>query len=164
MGQPIVVVEKPSAANPGVVRFETNRALSGMGHERYRVGEEVRGDRPTDELARRLLDRGGIDAVHVNGSIVTIDLEKGHDAAGVREIIEGLYIHYPDEATTDEGTADEGEATEGEATEGEVTGTDEVTADVASEGEAAPAEADVPTDTEAAADESAPGGGGGDTG
>ncbi len=33
MGQPIVVVEKPSIANPGMVRFETNRALTGMGHE-----------------------------------------------------------------------------------------------------------------------------------
>lgn len=96
MGQPIVVVEKPSVANPGVVRFETNRAISGMGHERYRAGDEVRGDRPPDELARRLFDRGGIAAVHVNGSVVTVDLEKGRDAAGIGEIIERLYIHYPD--------------------------------------------------------------------
>ena len=34
MGQPINVVEKPSST-PGVARFETNRSLTGMGHERY---------------------------------------------------------------------------------------------------------------------------------
>ena len=35
MGQPITVVEKTSAANPAILRLETNRPLSGMGHERY---------------------------------------------------------------------------------------------------------------------------------
>lgn len=95
MGQPIVVVEKPSIANPGMVRFETNRAITGMGHERYVAGAEVRGDRPPDELARRLLAHGGIESVHINGSVVTVDLEKGARTEGMREIIETLYIHYP---------------------------------------------------------------------
>ena len=35
MGQPITVVAKP-AVTPGVLRLETNRSLTGMGHERYR--------------------------------------------------------------------------------------------------------------------------------
>ena len=35
MGQPVTVIEKPSS-HPGVVRYETNRALTGMGHEVYR--------------------------------------------------------------------------------------------------------------------------------
>lgn len=114
MGQPIVVVEKPSVANPGMVRFVTNRALTGMGHERYVPGE-VRGDRPPDELARRLLARGGIEVIHVNGSVVTVDLAKGYDSDGIREIIEGLYIHYPptDDSVTD---ADQPE-TEGDLAE-----------------------------------------------
>ncbi len=100
MGQPIVVVEKPSLANPGMVRFETNRALTGTGHERYVAGTEVRGDRPPDELARRLFARGNVAAVHVNSSVVTVDLEKGMTSEGLKEVIEGLYIHYP--PTSDE--------------------------------------------------------------
>ncbi len=95
MGQSIVVNEKPSST-PGIVRFETNRALTGMGHEQYRAGEEVWGTRPPDELARRILARGGVLAVQVNGNIVTVDLEKGHGADGLKAIIEGLYRFYPD--------------------------------------------------------------------
>ena len=34
MGQPVAVVHKPSSV-PGVIRFEANRSLTGMGHERY---------------------------------------------------------------------------------------------------------------------------------
>ncbi|CAN5137967.1 hypothetical protein BH20ACT3_BH20ACT3_16990 [soil metagenome] len=98
MGQSIVVNEKPSP-NPGVVRFETNRALSGMGHERYRAGTEVWGDRPTDELARRLLARGGVSGVQINGNMVTVDLEKGHDSDGLKVVIENLYRFYPDQAS-----------------------------------------------------------------
>ena len=37
MGQMVAVTEKPSTS-PGVVRFELNRALTGMGHEHFRVG------------------------------------------------------------------------------------------------------------------------------
>jgi len=73
MGQPITVVEKPSSRT-GVVRYETNRALTGMGHERYRAGDEILGTAPADELARRLFDRGGITGVHVNGNVVTVEL------------------------------------------------------------------------------------------
>jgi hypothetical protein len=95
MGQSIVVTEKPSST-PGVVRYETNRALTGMGHEHYQQGEEVWGERPPDELARRILARGGVTGVHVNGNIVTVDLQKGHGADGIKDIVENLYRFYPD--------------------------------------------------------------------
>ncbi|MEO5838514.1 MAG: hypothetical protein ABIQ73_19040 [Acidimicrobiales bacterium] len=92
MGQPITVIEKPSS-RAGVVRFETNRVLTGMGHERYTSAEQAVDDKPADELARRLFERGGIKAVHINGSVVTVELEST-DAAGIKAIIEGLYTYY----------------------------------------------------------------------
>jgi hypothetical protein len=93
MGQPITVVEKPTA-NPRVVRFETNRSLTGMGHERYQRRADATGVRPPDELARRLFDRGGIEAVHVYSNVITVNLVGGADSAGLREIIHDLFIHY----------------------------------------------------------------------
>jgi hypothetical protein len=92
MGQPVTVIEKPSS-HVGVVRFETNRVLTGMGHERYTSTDQAVGERPADVLARRLFERGGIAAIHVNGSVITIELEKS-DAKGIKEIIEGLYTYY----------------------------------------------------------------------
>jgi hypothetical protein len=109
MGQPIVVVEKPSV-NRGIVRFETNRALTGMGHEHYAAGEEVRGNRPPDELARRLLARENVHGVHVNGSVVTVDLAKGHSSEGLKEVIEDLYTFYPETAETEAEAETETEA------------------------------------------------------
>ena len=96
MGQLIVVTEKPSS-NPGIVRFETNRALTGMDHERYLRGQEIWGNRPPDELARRLLAHGTVEGVQVNGNMVTVDLSKGRNSDGLREIIENLYRFYPDQ-------------------------------------------------------------------
>ncbi len=93
MGQPITVVEKPSSRG-GVVRFEINRSITGMGHERYRAADDIIGTRPPDELARRLFDRGGIDAVHVNSNVITIDLAKGGDTEGICELIEELFLYY----------------------------------------------------------------------
>lgn len=93
MGQPITVTEKPSR-RPGIVRFELNRVLTGMGHEEYRSAAEVRGDRPPDVLARRLFDHDAVKAVHVYGNEVTVELNAWKSAHGLKEIIEGLYIHY----------------------------------------------------------------------
>ncbi len=98
MGQPIVVTEKP-AARPGVFRFEANRVLTGMAHERYHRGQEIVGDRPPDELARRLFARGGVDEVHVYGNMITIVVARGHTDEGVKEIIEGLYTYYREGVT-----------------------------------------------------------------
>ena len=94
MGQPITVVEKPSSRT-GVVRYETNRALTGMGHERYRAGDEILGAAPADELARRLFDRGGIAGVHVNGNVVTVELTEAEaEAEGIDEVIASLYLSW----------------------------------------------------------------------
>ncbi|MBJ30606.1 MAG: hypothetical protein CL442_04680 [Acidimicrobiaceae bacterium] len=92
MGQPITVVAKPSS-RAGVVRYETNRALTGMGHERYRAGDEILGAAPADELARRLFDRGGIAGVHVNGNVVTVELADA-GADGIEDVIAGLYLYW----------------------------------------------------------------------
>ncbi|MCP4434119.1 MAG: hypothetical protein GY812_01290 [Actinomycetia bacterium] len=93
MGQPVTVLEKP-ASRAGVVRFETNRALTGTGHENYAAGEEIFGERPPDVVARRLFERGGIDRVHINGNVITVELARGHDADGISEIIADLYTYY----------------------------------------------------------------------
>lgn len=93
MGQPITVVEKPTTT-PGVVRFETNRSLTGTGHERYLIREEITGDRPPDELARRLFARGGVEAVHVYSNVITVNLAPGADGTGLLDIIQDLFIHY----------------------------------------------------------------------
>lgn len=93
MGQQITVVEKPSAT-PGVVRFETNRSITGMAHERYQRGQEVQGVRPPDELARRLFARGGIDGIHIYSNVVTVDLATGAGTEGLRDLIHELFTFY----------------------------------------------------------------------
>lgn len=93
MGQPITVEEKPSAT-PGIVRFELNRSLTGMGHERYPDREAASGDRIVDELVRRLFDTGKVAAVHVYSNVVTVDLMKGLDSAGLAGVIHDLFIYY----------------------------------------------------------------------
>ena len=94
MGQPITVVEKPSHT-PGIARFETNRSLTGMGHERYASVDDILGHRAVDELARRLFDSGGVTQVHANGSVVTVHLADGWTGDKLLDVIRGLYIHYP---------------------------------------------------------------------
>lgn len=151
MGQPIAVSERASVANPGLVRFETNRALSGMGHERWRADDVVSGDRPVDELARRMFARGGLEAIHMNGSVVTVDLAKGCDAVGLKEIIETLYVYYPPDDQTAAPDGPAGESTVAESTVDESTGAD---ADVVAEAGDAPESATDPaTATEATSDD-----------
>ena len=93
MGQPIGVTEK-STSKPGFVRFELNRSLTGMAHERYQSPEDAQGDRPPDVLARRLFDTGKAAAIHMYSNEITVDLAKGATGDGLKEIIENLYIHY----------------------------------------------------------------------
>lgn len=93
MGQPITVIEKPSS-NPAVLRFETNRPLSGMGHERYAEPPSDLLVRPVDELARRLFAAGGVERVHINGSVVTVTLSGGQTGAGLGDIVRNLFLHY----------------------------------------------------------------------
>jgi hypothetical protein len=95
MGQSVNVVAKHSS-NPEILRFEINRSLTGMGHERYRSLDDIVLDRPVDRLARRLLEHGGVDGVHVNSSVITVDLGGGYVGDGLQRIIEDLFRFYPD--------------------------------------------------------------------
>ncbi len=95
MGQSVTVIAKQST-NPEVLRFEINRSLTGMGHERYTSLDDVVRDRPVDEVARRILEHGGVDGVHVNSSIITVRLAGGSTGEGLQEIIENLFRFYPD--------------------------------------------------------------------
>jgi hypothetical protein len=93
MGQPITVTEKPSR-RPGIVRFELNRVLTGMGHEEYRSAAGATGHRPPDRLAARLFEHDSVKAVHIYGNEVTVELNPWKTADGLKESIEGLYTHY----------------------------------------------------------------------
>lgn len=93
MGQLVGVVEKQSAT-PGVVRFELNRSLSGMGHERFASADDAVGPRPSAALARDLFATGRVDGVHVYGNIVTVDLAKGYDSAGLIDIVREMYRYW----------------------------------------------------------------------
>lgn len=113
MGQPITVVEKPSS-NPAILRFETNRPLSGQGHERWTEPPEELLDRPVDELARRLFATGDVESVHINGSVVTVSLGGGRTGAGLGDVVRGLFLHYG--AAGDAPAPGEGPAAEADAT------------------------------------------------
>jgi hypothetical protein len=64
-----------------------------MGHEVYRAAPSPGANRPPDVLARRLFERGGIETVHINGSVITIELASA-STEGIREIVENLYTYY----------------------------------------------------------------------
>jgi len=97
MGQPVVVTEKQSR-RPGVVRYEANRSLSGMGHESFRVGDQNahlnRAVTPSAELARRLFATGQVAGVHVYQNMITVDLELGRSGEGLSDIVRDLYQYW----------------------------------------------------------------------
>lgn len=93
MGQLVGVVEKPSTT-PGVVRFELNRSLSGMGHERFTSADQAIGPRPAAALARLLFDTGRVAGIHVYGNIVTVDIAKGYDSSGLGDIVREMYQYW----------------------------------------------------------------------
>ncbi len=93
MGQLVGVIEKPSST-PGVVRFELNRSLSGMGHESFTSVLDAIGPRPSASLARELFATGRVAGVHVYGNVVTVDIEKGYDSSGMSEIVEEMYRYW----------------------------------------------------------------------
>lgn len=93
MGQMVSVVRKPSSV-PGVVRFETNRSLTGQGHEQFRSITEAVGPRPAAEVARRLLGTGHVDSVHVYGNQITVNLGRGFDDSGLDEVVSTLYQYW----------------------------------------------------------------------
>lgn len=93
MGQLITVNRKP-ARRHDVAIFELNRSLTGMGHERYPRGQTVVGHRPVDELARRLLEAGGVEAVHIYSNVVTVDLATGANGDALIDVIRDLFTYY----------------------------------------------------------------------
>ena len=93
MGELVAVVEKPSAT-PGVVRFELNRSLSGMGHERFASPADAYGPTPSALLARMLFQTGQVASVHVYANIVTVDLAKGMHSDGLADIVTEMYRYW----------------------------------------------------------------------
>lgn len=93
MGQ-LITVEEKATARPEVVRFDLNRSLTGMSHERYPSADSVVGTRIVDELARRLFARGGVEGVHVYSNVVTVKLAPGATSEGLADIIHELFTYY----------------------------------------------------------------------
>lgn len=65
-----------------------------MGHERYAGAPGPELDRPCDELARRLFAHGGVNTVHINSNVITIDMMGGVDEDAFGETIEELFTYY----------------------------------------------------------------------
>lgn len=97
MGQPVVVTEKPSR-RAGVVRFEANRSLSGMGHESFMASEQTArlatAQTSSAELARRLFATGRVARVHVYQNIITVDLVHGQTSDGLADVVRDLYQYW----------------------------------------------------------------------
>ena len=92
MGQPVTFL-RTTAPRPGLVRFELNRSITGMGHERYRSGEEILGDRACDVLAKRLFEVDGVDAIHMYSHMLTVELDE-RGPSGIEDVIRELYTYY----------------------------------------------------------------------
>jgi len=93
MGQMVAVTETPTSSQ-GLVRFELNRALTGMGHEYFRSAADATGDTPAAELARRLFATGQVDAVHVYSNMVTVELARGGNAEPLAGVVRTLYRYW----------------------------------------------------------------------
>lgn len=93
MGQPVTVKEIPSS-KPGVVRFETNRSFTGMGHERYVEGDIIDRNRPADAIASRLFATGQVARIQIYKHLITVELKPGGNTDGFKDIIENLYTYY----------------------------------------------------------------------
>ena len=93
MGQPVAVEQKVGGRST-VVRFETNRSLTGMGHERFANAAEAKGTKPAAVVARRLFESGQVAWVHVYGNIVTAELAPGASQAGLDAIVRDLYQYW----------------------------------------------------------------------
>ncbi len=92
MGQPVAVTLKRSA-EPGRVRFELNRSLTGQGHESYDQIPQ-RTETFGGVLAQRLFATGLVQRVHVYSSVVTVDLVPGADADQLTPILVDLYQYW----------------------------------------------------------------------
>ncbi len=93
MGQQVAVVEKPSP-RAGVLRFETNRSLTGMGHERFTSVTDAVGPRPAAALARQLLSTGKVDSVYIYGNIISVDIARGFNGDGLADVVRNMYQYW----------------------------------------------------------------------
>ncbi len=93
MGQLVAVEQKAGGAST-IVRFETNRSLTGMGHERFTSAAEAKGPRPAAVIARRFFEAGHVSWVHVYGNCITASLEAGASLASLNEIVRDLYQYW----------------------------------------------------------------------
>ena len=103
MGQPIVVTSRPGV-RADVVIFEINRSLTGMRFEHYAGTDAVTGNRPPDELARRLFELG-VTSLTVYSSAVVVEApaERGAELREpAEEIVRQLYVHYRDGVVPEE--------------------------------------------------------------
>ena len=92
MGQPVTFI-RTTSPRAGIVRFDLNRSLTGMGHERYSVDDEILLDRPPDVLARRIFEAGGVASIHMYSSVVTVTLASS-DPGDLETVLRGLYTYY----------------------------------------------------------------------
>ena len=93
MGQLVALEQKAGGAST-IVRFETNRSLTGMGHERFTSAAEAKGPRPAAVIARRFFEAGHVSWVHVYGNCITASLEAGASQASLNEIVRDLYQYW----------------------------------------------------------------------
>ena len=93
MGQQVAVTERPSP-RAGVLRFETNRSLTGMGHEHFKSMSDAVGPRPAAALARQLLSTGKVDSVYIYGNIISVDIAKGSNADGLGDVVRNMYQYW----------------------------------------------------------------------
>ena len=98
MGQPITVTRKPTTRK-GTVRFEANRSLTGMGHERYASLDDAAGQRPPDEVARRFFQHSGVRGVHIYSNQIHVDVAGDADLDSLGPELERLFIHYREGVT-----------------------------------------------------------------
>jgi hypothetical protein len=101
MGQ-LITVSHRDGVRPEVKHFALNRSLTGMQTLRYRAGEEITGDKPPDELARRLFAIGNVDSVTIYSSVVTVSAPAWNwdDIVDkVTETIANLFIYYGEGVT-----------------------------------------------------------------
>ena len=77
-----------------MLRFETNRSLTGMGHEHFTSMSDAVGPRPAAALARQLLSTGKVDSVYIYGNIISVDISKGSNADGLGDVVRNMYQYW----------------------------------------------------------------------
>ena len=92
MGQQVTFI-RTTSPRLGVVRFELNRSLTGMGHESYRADDEIIGNRPPDVLARRIFELGNVASIHMYSSMVTVTLATT-EQSDLESVVSELYTYY----------------------------------------------------------------------